>query len=106
MPTAPSPSVLQPEPGLTSYPSDSLKNGRRISPRSDDLFLGGPGVSPFAKPFCAQSAERMGALGKYEVVLGTLFSMQIVRIGGDILLSIPNVMEKAHYAAFTRTPRI
>jgi hypothetical protein len=38
----------------------------------------------------------MGALGRFEVVLGTLLRMSIVRIVGNYFVINPNVMEKAH----------
>jgi hypothetical protein len=41
----------------------------------------------------------MGGLGKYEVVFGTLFSMQIVRIGGDYFVINPECDRESRYAA-------
>jgi hypothetical protein len=44
------------------------KNGSHISPRNDDLLVGRPKVPPLPSLF--ESAVSMGALGKFEVVLG------------------------------------
>jgi hypothetical protein len=48
------------------------ESGFRKCPINDDLLVGRPRVPPSAKPFRTQSADSMGALGKFEVILGNV----------------------------------
>jgi hypothetical protein len=73
------------------------KNGSHISPRNDDLLVGRPKVPPLPSLF--ESAVSMGALGKFEVVLG--YVVEYVNIPSArelsriiLLVANPNVIER------------
>ena len=59
-----------PSPELLNYHPLRAENGFSKCLRKDDLLYGSAQSTPSTEPFHTQSAESMGALGRFEVVLG------------------------------------